>query len=216
MTEEMRNDLTHQGYIRQLFRETKDGKLPVTYYPFTGKPATVTYEVNWTAEDAEKIVEKYNLLVNALMRIGLLHDQLAEEGTRKKLLSAADLEVWNTYIQPYEPFTVDWSGFIDIPPCEGNELLALVYCIRERGQLGDLIEEEEEIWKQYCMWEEEQSQNRIPFQRRSAADLIQAARRYEKAICLKAPEVVQTEQGRLLAEEMVFYYVGKEEPVIWE
>ena len=33
MTREMRNNLTPQNYIRQLFRETKDGKLSITYAP---------------------------------------------------------------------------------------------------------------------------------------------------------------------------------------
>ena len=53
MTEEMRNDLTPQGYIRQMFKETADGKLAITHYHFIGEPETRTYEVNWTAEDAE-------------------------------------------------------------------------------------------------------------------------------------------------------------------
>ena len=66
------------------------------------------------------------------------------------------------------------------------------------------------------MWREEQSQQRIPFNRRSSADLIRAARRYEKIVSMNAPEVVVTEEGRGLAEEMVLYYAGKDEPIVWE
>lgn len=216
MTEEMRNDLTPQGYIRQLFKETADGKVAITYYPFVGEPEARTYEVNWTAEEAEQIVSRYILLTNALARIGHLHDQLEDEQGRNKLLGPADLEVWNTYVRPYEPMEVNWDELYPIPPCEPDGLMSLIHEIHERGQYGDLIEEEEMLWKQYCMWNEEQSQKRIPFSRRSSANMILAAKRYEGAIRLGAPEIVVTEQGRCLAEEMVLYYAGKEEPIVWD
>ena len=216
MTEEMRNDLTPQGYIRQMFRETADGKLAITYYPFIGEPETRTYEVNWTAEDAEQIVSRYMLLTNALARIGRLHDKMEDKEDWYRLLEEADLEVWNTYVQPYEPMEVNWDELYPIPPCAPDELMSLIHEIHERGRYGDLIEEEEMLWKQYCMWNEEQSQKRIPFNRRSSADMILAAKRYEGAIRLGAPEVVVTEQGRGLAEEMILYYFGKEEPIVWD
>ena len=216
MTEEMRNDLTPQGYIRQMFRETVDGKLAIAYYPFIGEPETRTYEVNWTAEDAEQIVSQYMLLTNALARIGRLHDKMEDNTDWYRLLEESDLEVWNTYVQPYEPMEVNWDELYPIPPCEPDELMSLIHEIHERGQYGDLIEEEEMLWKQYCMWNEEQSQKRIPFNRRSSADMILAAKRYEGAIRLGAPEIVVTEQGRGLAEEMVLYYFGKEEPIVWD
>lgn len=46
--------------------------------------------------------------------------------------------------------------------------------------------------------------------------MITRAMRYEKLISLGAPEIVVTEEGRLLAEEMVLYYFGKEEPIVWD
>ena len=56
----------------------------------------------------------------------------------------------------------------------------------------------------------------IPFNRRSSADMIQRARRYERLLSMHAPEVVVTEEGRCLAEAMVLYYAGKEEPIVWD
>ena len=216
MTREMRDVLTPQGYIRQLFRETQDGKLSITYYPLIGAAETSTYQVNWLEDDVELIIQKYNLLTFALARIGRLHDQLVDEQSRNKLLSEDDLQIWNTYVKPYEPMVVDWEQLYPIPPREPNELMSLIQEIHERAKFGDLIEEEEKLWKQYCMWREEQSQKRIPFDRRSAANMIQRARRYEKLIRMNAPEVVVTEEGRGLAEEMVLYYAGKDEPIVWE
>ncbi len=219
MTEQMRNDLTPQGYILRMYSETKNGEFKVGYKdPDRGFiEAERKFQVNWTKEDAEKTVQRYNSLTFALARIGRLHEQLNDEESRKKLLSEDDLAVWNTYIRPYEPMEVkNWDELYPIPPCEPDELMSLIGSIHERGQDGDLIEEEELLWKQYCMWEEEQSQKRIPFCRRSSTVLITRARRYERLISLGAPEIVVTEEGRCLAEEMVRYYFGKEEPIVWE
>ena len=218
MDAQTRKDLTAQGYIRRMFAETENGEFRVGYKDLYNNFAESerTVWVNWTAEDVDIIIQRYNLLTSALARIGRVHDQLNDEESRKKLLSASDIEIWNTYVRPYEPMEVNWDELYPIPPCEPDELMSLIYAIHERSQLGDIIEEEELLWEQYCKWKEEQSQKRIPFNRRSSANLIERAMRYEKFISLCAPEIVVTEEGRWLAEEMVLYYFGKEEPVIWD
>lgn len=213
MNEQMRRDLTPQEYIRRLFDETENGKFTVSY---ENPNYNFTYQVNWTEEDAEKIVQRYNLLTSALARIAKVHDRLNDEESRKELLSESDLEVWNIYVCPYEPMEVNWDELYPIPPCEPDELPKLIQEIHDRGIYGDLIEEEELLLKQHWMWQEEQSQKRIPFNRRSAADMILRAMRYERLISLGAPEIIVTEEGRHLAQEMVLYYFGKEEPIIWE
>ena len=218
MTEQMREDLTPQGYIRHMFAETRHGKFKVEYTD-PDMPSVKDERVlwlNWTEQDAENIEQKYNLLTAALSRIARVHEQLNDEESRKKLLSEEDLEVWNTYIRPYEPMKVNWDELDPISPCEPEDLHNLIREIHERGRFGDLIEEEELLCKQYWMWKEKQSQKRIPFNRRSCVDLITRASRYEKLLSLSAPEIVVTEEGRWLAEEMVHYYFGKEETIIWE
>jgi hypothetical protein len=199
-----------------MFAETENGIFKVgyesPYNSFTEEERSVY--VNWTEEDAEIIIQRYNLLTSALARIARVHDQLNDEESRKTLLSEDDLEIWNTYVRPYEPMKVNWDELYPIPPCEPDELMSLVENTFERGRWGDLIEEEELLIKRYCMWREEQSQKRIPFNRRSSADMITRAMRYEKLISLGAPEIIITEEGRLLAEEMVLYYFGKEEPIL--
>lgn len=218
MSNQMRNDLTPQGYIRHMFAETKDGKIKVNYENSENGFAEEEriFYVNWTGEDVENTVQRYTLLTAALARIGRLHDQLTDEECRKALLSESDLKVYNTYVHPYEPFRVNWDELYPLPPCEPDELMALVEETFERGRLGDLIEEEERLLKQYCMWREAQSRKRIPFNRRSSVALILRAARYEKLISLGAPEVVVTEEGRCLAEEMVLYYFGREESIEWD
>ena len=218
MNLQMRKDLTPQGYIRHMFAETENGEFRVEYENPDNyfKIEERSIMANWSEEDMEKTVERYNLLTSALARIARVHDQLDTEERRRELLSEADVEVWNTYVRPYEPMEVNWEELDPIPPCEPDELMSLIQSIHERGMYGDLIEEEELLWKQYCIWEEEQSQKRIPFNRRTATYLIARARRYERLLSLGAPEIVVTEEGRFLAEEMVRYYFGKEEPIVWE
>lgn len=217
MTEQMRRDLTPQGYIRHMFAETKDGELRIEYTDpdIPSVKDTRPLWLNWTKEDAETIEKKYNLLTSALARIARVHDQLDEEENRKKLLSESDLEVWNTYVRPYEPMEVDWDK-LHIDPCTQEELMQLVEEAYRRGRYGDRFEEEDLLIEWHWKWQEEQSRKRIPFNRRSSAELILRAMRYEKLISLGAPEIVITEEGRWLAEEMVLYYFGKEEPIVWE
>ena len=111
---------------------------------------------------------------------------------------------------------VNWDELYPLSPCEPDAIILLIQDIHERGRYGDLIEEERLLWKKYCMWREEESQKRIPFNRRSCADLIARASRYERLISLGAPEIVVAEEGRYLAEEVVLYYYGKDEPIVWE
>lgn len=218
MNEQTRKNLTPQEYIRRMFDETENGEFVVGYKNSYNQSVEEkrTFRVNWTEEDVEKIIQQYNELTSALARIGRLHDQLKDEESRKNLLSESDFEVWNTYVRPYEPMEVNWDELSEIPPCEPDELMPLIFSIYERAQDSDIIEDEEYLWKKYCMWNEEQSQKRIPFNRRSCADLIERAMRYERFISLGEPEIVVTEEGRCLAEEMVLYYFGKEEPIVWD
>ena len=120
MTEQMRNDLTPQGYIRHMFMETVNGKFKVGYKNPDNHFAEEerTFEVYWDADAAEEIEEKYNLLTFALARIGRLHNQLEGEELRGELLSESDLKVYSTYVQPYEPMEVNWDELYPIPPCE--------------------------------------------------------------------------------------------------
>lgn len=67
MNAQMRNNLTPQGYIRQMFTETENGEFKVGYENIENDFAEEesTFRVNWTAEDAEKTVQRYNLLTFA-------------------------------------------------------------------------------------------------------------------------------------------------------
>ena len=198
MTEDIRSECTPQDYIHKLFCETKDGELTINYFPFFDQPYSFTYRMDWTKQDVEAIVEHYNSLTAALTRIGKCHNELEDEARRKELLSSNELEVWDTYIRPFEPFEVD---------------LDIIADLHFRSETDSLEDEEYELLERHHDWFVANSHQRLPFDRWCPAHLINRAQRYEKLIELKAPECVVTQEGRFLAEEMVLYYHCKKKLV---
>lgn len=195
MTEEMRKELTPQQYIRQLFSETKDGKLKITYhYPFDiEEPYTITYEMDWSEADAEAMVQRYEDLETMLRKFGELQTELEEEEGRQKLLTPEELKTWEIFIRPFSPFEVDES------------VIAELYF---RGEYDSLDDDENDLLERHFWWQERNSLARLPFLRRSPTNMILRARRYEKLVSMDAPEAVIQEEGRWLAEEIVLYYCG--------
>ena len=203
MTQDMRRELTPQQYIRQLFAETKDGKLDITYhYPLDIEPPyTLTYAMDWTEKDAETMVEQYECLSAMLQKFGTMQAELQQEENRKTLLTPDELKIWETFIQPFSPFEVDESVIEE-----------LYY----RGEFDSLDDEENELLERHWWWRERNTLERMPFLRRSPTGMILRARRYEKLVGWNAPEVVIQEEGRWLAEEMVLYYHGPQEKQTFE
>lgn len=199
MDEKTRRECTPQEYIRKLFSETQDGKLRINYFSFFDGNYSLDYRMNWTKQDAEAVVEDYNELTAALTRIGELHEELEDEENRTKLLTTKELAAWLTYILPFEPFEVDM------------DVIGELYSRME----GDSLEEEEyELLERYHQWFVENSHKRLPSDQWCPAQLINRARRYEKLIEMKSPEVVINEEGRCLAEEMVLYSHCKKKLVL--
>lgn len=198
MIEDIRSECTPQDYIHKLFCETKDGELTINYFPFFDQPYSFTYRMDWTKQDAAAIVEHYNSLTAALTRIGKCHNELEDEARRKELLSSNELEVWDTYIRPFEPFEVD---------------LDIIADLHFRSETHSLEDEEYELLERHHDWFVANSHQRLPFDRWCPAHLINRAQRYEKLIEIKATDCVVTQEGRFLAEEMVLYYHCKKKLV---
>ena len=191
MVKDIRCECTPQDYIRRLFCETKDGELTINYFPFFDQPYSFTYRMDWTKQDAEDIVERYKSLTAALTHIGKHYNELGDETNRKELLSASELEVWDTYISPFEPFEVDSDIIVDL---------------HFRSETDSLDDEEYELLERHHNWFVANSRKRLPFDRWCPAKLINRAQRYEKLIEINAPESIVAAEGCFLAEEMVLYY----------
>jgi uncharacterized protein (DUF1810 family) len=191
MKVDVRRELSPQEFIRQLFAETRDGKVSIEYAPFFDEPYTMTYEMDWTAEDAENLVQRYDALTAALTRIGKLHEVLEEEVNRKEFLAQEEQAVWNTYIRPFSPFNGDLDEVADLKFFSETETLT---------------EEEQAILDRHYAWYEANCLQRLPIVKRTPTRVINRAQRYERLVSLNAPKIVINEEGRSLAEEMALYH----------
>ena len=191
MKAEMRRELSPQEFIRQLFAETKDGKVSIEYAPFFDEPYTMTYDMDWSAEDVENLVQRYDALTAALTHIGKLHEVLDEEANRKAFLTPEEQLVWDIYIRPFEPF-------------DGN--LDEVADLEFFSETETLTEEEQDILDWHYAWYESNCLQRLPVVKCTPTHVINRAQRYEHLVSLNAPVIVINEEGRSLAEELALYY----------
>ncbi len=192
MTVEMRKDLTPQQYIRQLYSETEDGKVSIEYNAFLDGPYTLTYEMDWTQEEAEQLVLRYEHLAYMLERIG---KHKADPQRCDQPLDGEEQAVWDTYLEPFDPFEVE------------DEEIDTLYFRRESDSLD---EEENELLERHYEWFQRNSLQRLPFRKCPPAFLINRAQRYAECVKIGAPEVILREEGRWLAEELVLYWHGPE------
>ena len=197
MKVEVRKELSPQEFIRQLFAETKDGKVSIEYAPFFDEPYTMTYEMDWTAEDVENLVRHYDALAAALTRIGKLHGALEEEANRKAFLTPEEQTAWDTYLRPFEPFDGDLDEVADLEFFSETETLT---------------EEEQAILDRHYAWYEANCLQRLPVVKCTPTRVIHRAQRYERLVSLNAPGNVINEEGRSLAEELALYYHHVQQP----
>lgn len=194
MTQERRCELTPQQFIRQLFDETREGLLSITYYPYQmEQPYTLTYAMDWDEEDMQRMVQIYEQISTMLHKFGQLKDRLQDPEARKELLTPGELEAWETLISPFSAFDVD------------EDLIAELYF---RAEFDSLDDEENALLERHFWWREENCLERLPFRRCSPTKLILCARRYEYLVAIHAPQSVIREAGRCLAEELVLYCCG--------
>lgn len=185
-------DLSPEEFIRQLFNDTVDGKMKITYYPnIEEKPYDLTYYMTWNEKDAEELVERCNILLTRLAYIGENHKLIEDEEKRKKFMTEEDQSVWETYVKPFEPFEVSEDVI--------NELYF-------RGEFDQLEDEENELLERHYEWQNSQSLQRLPFERTSPLEMIRLAQSFTILYSMDAPEEMLMAVGRELAEEMAIYY----------
>ena len=194
---EMRRELCPQAFIRQLFAEMEDGKVSIEYEPFFEDPYTMTYEMDWTAEDADHLVQRYDDLTAALAHIGNHYEELQEEENRNQLLTQEQQAVWDIYIRPFDPFDGD---------------LAEVAELELRSETDTLTEAEQALLDRHYQWYADNSLQRLPVVKCAPTRVINRARRYMRLISLNAPKILIAEEGRCLAEELALYYHMVQKP----
>ena len=172
-------------YIRAMFANTQNRVLTMedqeSFQPDV-------YVLDWDQEKMENTVARFEKLQGALTRLGKDH---AHWETATDALPQELLEVWNTYIRPYPDHGMDQEKLFDLSM---------------REEFGEqMTEEEQEMLDRQRDWMKINALTRLPYDRCNPASMIQRARRYEKLVSLKAPRLIQENEARALAEQLVLY-----------
>lgn len=176
-------------YIRAMFANTKDGILTLGDEEYVEK-----IPLDWDEETMEEMVSIYEELVSDLTGLAENHKvwEHSMEGLPLGLLGA-----WLTFMKPYPEYADDSDK---------------LFFLSMKAELHEeMTPEEEQQLDAWRTWMEEQALTRMPYNRCNPASLIQRARRYEKLVALKAPQIVLNNESRHLAEELVQYYCLTEE-----
>jgi uncharacterized protein (DUF1810 family) len=191
-------DIAPQQYLHSLYTKTKDGKMPIVYFPTDGQnPCEWLYNVSWNESEALQLEQDFDTLMKNLRKLAPLWEILVNHVEQRDCLGEEERGIFETFLLPYDRFDAD------------PDLMAELH---ERHSYDDtLTEEEYELLECEYQWFEEQALKRLPYKGDSPKDFITRARRYARLIALSAPQVVVDEEARRLAEEMVLYYyqVGK-------
>lgn len=192
MIDEKRLETTPVQHIRNLLESVSDGKITIGYEDSLELFSQRTLEVSCGAADADEVIAKYKVLVQALEAIGAVHEKIENGAKAEEIFTPDQFEVWNTYIREFED-KFD-AGEYD---------LDVIYDMRAcRAPLSD---EEQYLLERHYEWLEAQSLKRLPKSAYSPMNLILRAKRYEYLVSHKAPKSVIDEEGRGLAEEMILY-----------
>lgn len=178
-------------------RTGADGTLVIPAWPYDdpgNSEGYITLKMDWNKEDLEDLKTDYEELRAALESIASVWDKLgATEEYNRKLLSARDFEVWNTYIRDFEIDGIDAD--------EVSELL------ENKASGVRLFEEEEELCERYAeaIYADFESRLDSPL---AAYDVIIRAKRLCRLMSLEAPECVINNEAKLLVQAMAVNRFG--------
>lgn len=192
MIDEKRLETTPVQHIRNLMESVSDGKITIGYEDPLELFSQRTFRVSCGAADAEEVIAKYEVLVQALEAIGAVHEKIENGAKAEEILTPEQLEVWNTYIREFED---EFDA--------GEYDLDVIYDMRSCG--AELNDEEHDVLERHHEWFEEQCLKRLPKKGYSPILLVNRAQRYEYCIQHNAPKTVIDEEGRCLAEELIIY-----------
>lgn len=181
-----------------LERTGADGTLRLPAWPYDDHEdagnGVLDLKMDWNKEDLEDLKTEYEELLDALESIAPVWNRLGStEKYNRKLLSARDFEVWNTYIRDFEIDGIDAD--------EVSELL------ENKASGVRLFEEEEELCERYAeaIYADSESRLDSPL---AAYDVIIRAKRLCRLMSLEAPDCVINNEAKLLVQAMAVNRFG--------
>ena len=178
-----------------------DGTLRLPAWPYDDHEdagnGVLDLKMDWNKEDLEDLKTEYEELLDALESIASVWDKLGStEEYNRKLLSARDFAVWNTYIRAFDTGDVDAEEVFDV--MEGIGAGTTVYC-----------SEDEELCARYAeaVYADAESRLDSPL---AAYDVVIRAKRLCRLMSLHAPKSVLKNEEKLLVQAMAVNRYGLE------
>ena len=172
--------------------------------------------MTWDNEDRNNITAAYERLFAALRAIADVSDRLGDTREENKdILSGELLDIWDTYIRPFDLGDIDYDTVMDIEERMDAAKLA--------ADLADLFEdvasengedifwsgeeetsvtaEEEALYDQYMAAVHADAERRLD-RALAAYDVIIRAKRVRKLMSLNAPDIILNNEAKLLAQAL--------------
>ena len=215
--------LTPVGCINAMFSHTDgEGRLRIPVWPNDTDDineettAWLDCVMTWDAGGRNNLIAAYEELFAALKTIADVSDRLGETREENEgILSGKLLDVWDTYIRPFDLGDIDYDTVMDIEErMESAKLAADLAGLFEdvASENGEDIfwsgeeesgvtAEEEALYDQYVAAAHADAERRLD-KALAAYDVIIRAKRVCKLMALNAPDIILNSEAKLLAQAL--------------
>ena len=215
--------LTPVGCINAMFSHTDgEGRLRIPAWPCDNddiNEETTSWldcVMTWDAGDRNNPIARYERLFAALRAIADVSDRLGDtREENKSILSGELLDVWDTYIRPFDLGDIDYDTVMDIEErMESAKLAADLAGLFEDvasdngeevfwhgEEASGVTAEEVALYDQYVAAVHADAERRLE-RVLAAYDVIIRAKRVCKLMSLNAPDIILNSEAKLLAQAM--------------
>ena len=215
--------LTPVGCINAMFSHTDgEGRLRIPAWPCDNddiNEETTSWldcVMTWDDEDRNNVIAAYERLFAALRAIADVSDRLNDTREENKdILSGELLDIWDTYIRPFDLGDIDYDTVMDIEERMESARLAADLAglfedvASENGEgifwqgeeESGVTKEEAALYDQYVAAVHADAERRLD-RALVAYDVIIRAKRVHKLMSLHAPDIILNSEAKLLAQAL--------------
>lgn len=215
--------LTPVDCINAMFSHTDcEGRLQIPAWPCDNDDineettAWLDCVMTWNDEDRNCVIAAYERLFAALRAIADVFDRLGvTREENKSILSGELLDIWDTYLRPFDLGDIDYDAVMDIEERMDAARLAadlaglLEDAASENGEdiswhgeeESGVTAEEEALYDLYVAAVHADAERRLD-KALAAYDVIIRAKRVCKLMALNAPDIILNSEAKLLAQAL--------------
>ena len=219
VNDETRISFTPVDCINAMFSHTDgEGRLRIPAWPYdndeTNEETTAWLDcvMTWDDEDRKDVIAAYEELFAALKAIAGVFDRLGDtREDNEGVLSGELLDVWDTYIRPFDPGDIDYDTVMDIEERMDAARFAGLFedvdseneedILRQGEEGSGVTAEEEALYDQYVDAIYADAERRLD-KALAAYDVIIRANRVCMLMSLDAPDFILNNEAKLLAQAL--------------